>query len=152
MAKNKLVIDPHGRNHFKFMPDNLEGWPEDPGEQLKKIESIYNDLVEKGDILYTKIKKGSYTIRCVKLGDMCYIVVCMKNEFNTYNNIIYEMKSESDALAICKMTGKNILTLMSDYKKMMLEAKKKIAKKKINIVRKEEQDEEGRDTSESDDQ
>ena len=146
--KNKLVIDPHGRNHFKFWPYSLENWPEDEGEQLRKIEKLYNKMVTDGVILYEKVKRGSHTIRCVELDDMYYIIICMRNEFKTYNNVIYEFKSKNDALQISKLTGKNILTLMSDYKKMMLDAKKEIENKNINIVRKEENDEERRDTSE----
>lgn len=145
MTKNKLVIDPHGRNHFKFMPADLEGWPENEGEQLKKIERIYKDLVENGEIIFTASKKGAYSIKCVEL-KLYYIVVCIKNEFKTFNNIIYEIKSKNDALAISKFVAKNIKTTMADYKTQILDANK------MHVIRKEGQDEEGRNTSESDNQ
>lgn len=156
--KNKLVINPHGRNHFKFWPYNVDEWPTDEGEQIRKIEQLYNKMTLDGIILYEKVRRGSHAIRCVELEGMYYIVVCMKNEFKTYNNVIYEFKSKNDAIKVSQLIGKNILTMMSDYKKMMLDASKKIAKEKINIVNtqntsgKEEGDEERRDTSESNDQ
>lgn len=132
--KNKLVIDPHGRNHFKFMPYKDRVLPESEKEQLIMIENLYNDLVKNGVIIYTKSKKGSFTIKCVKHTEFYYIVICMKNEFGTYNNVIHEIKSENDAMAICKMIGKNITTIMNDYKKQILDAKKM-------VVRKEDKDE-----------
>jgi len=146
MKKNKLVIDPHGRNHFRFMPDKDRVLPESEKEQIEMVEKLYNELVVGGVIIYTKVKSGSYSIRAIRYNAMYYIVVCIKNEFKTYNNTIYELKFENDALAICKLIGKNILTMMSDYKKQILDAKK------MHVVRKEDTNEEGRDASESNDQ
>ena len=142
---NKLVINPHGRNHFKYMPLNLDEWPTDEGEQIKKVEATYKELCKSGEVIYTKSKSGNYSIRCVKLGDMYYIVVCMKNEFKSYNNVIYEIKSQNDALAICKFIGKNIQTTMSDYKKQILDAWKyrKEAKNEKNTGTSDDKKEDG---------
>lgn len=131
---NKLVLNPKARNHFKFMA--VREMPESEKEQLELIESIYDDLVNDGVVTYVKSKTGNYSIRCVKLEPYWYIVVSLKNEFDTYNNSIYECKSENDAMAICKVIGKNINTIMRDYKKQILDAKK-------FVVRKEGKDETG---------
>ena len=157
---NKLVIDPHGRNHFRFIPTvSLDDWPEDEKERLKKIEAIYKDLIKNGEIIFAASKRGSHSIKCVRLNNLSYIVICLRNNDYTvingkktiiYNNSIYEMASDKDALNICKFIAKNNEATMSDYKDLMEEASKKIAKEKIRIIRKEEQDE--TNTSKGDDQ
>lgn len=130
---NKLVLNPHGRNHFKFFPDKNREIPVDEKEQIELVESIYNDLVEKGKILYTKTKSGSHCINSVKLENEYFIVVSIRNEFRTYNNTIYEISNENDAIVIGKFIGKNIKTTMADYKKQILDAKK------MHVERKEEE-------------
>lgn len=142
--KNKLVLNPHGRNHFKFIPalkkvddDKYEpifDIPGDEKEQIKMIEKLYKDLLEEGVILYEKVRKGSHSIKCVKLGDVFYVVVCIRNNMETYNNVIHQIVNQNDAIAISKFIGKNIRTTMSDYKKQILDARKM-------VVRKEEADE-----------
>ena len=124
---NKLVLNPKARNHFKFMA--AREMPESEKEQIELIESIYDDLVNDGVVIFTKSKAGAYSIRCVKLEPYWYIVVSLRNEFETYNNSIYECKSENDAIAISKMIGKNIRTIMNDYKKQILDAKKMVVRK-----------------------
>ena len=119
---NKLVLYPKGRNHFKFMPGKDRELPEDEKEQIELCESVYNNLIEYGSIIYTKSRKGSYMINALKMGELYYIVVCIRNEFGTYNNIIYELTNENDALVISKFIGKNIRTTMKDYKKQILDA------------------------------
>lgn len=133
--KNKLVIDPHGRNHFKFFPNKSkeEEWLKmSEKDQIISVEKIYNELVEKGEIVYEKIKKGSHTIKCVKLNEFYYIVVCIVNEFKTFNNLIYEINNKNDALTISKFIAKNIRVMMSDYKKQILDAKEMVVKRKEN--------------------
>jgi len=129
---NKLVLNPKARNHFKFMA--ARKMPESEKEQLELIESIYDDLVNDGVVTYVKSKAGNYSIRCVKLEPYWYIVVSLCNEFKTYNNSIYECESENDAMAICKVIGKNIKTIMSDYKKQILDAKKFVVRKEEDKV------------------
>lgn len=133
--KNKLVIDPHGRNHFKFFPNKSkeEEWLKmSEKDQIISVEKIYNELVEKGEIVYKKVKKGSHTIKCVKLNEFYYIVVCIVNEFKTFNNLIYEINNKNDALTISKFIAKNIRVMMSDYKKQILDAKEMVVKRKEN--------------------
>lgn len=125
---NKLVLNPKARNHFKFIPKKERVLPEDEKEQIKLVESIYDDLVKNGKVLYVKSKAGSHSIRCVKLDDY-YIVVSLMNEFKTYNNTIYELTSENDALNISKFIAKNIATMMADYKKQILDAKNMVVRK-----------------------
>ena len=131
---NKLVLNPKARNHFKFMPSKNRALPESEKEQLELIESIYNNLVNDGVVTYVKSKAGSYSIRCVKLEPYWYIVVSLKNEFKTYNNSIYECTNETDAMAICKLIGKNITTMMNDYKQQILDAKKMVVRKEVDKV------------------
>ena len=135
MVKNKLVIDPHGRNHFKFFPNKVkeEEWLKlSEKEQIETVEKVYKQLLKEGEIIYEKVKKGSHSIKCIKLEDFYYIVVCIVNEFKTYNNSIYEIKSENDAIAISKFIANNIRTTMSDYKKQILDAKKMVVERKEN--------------------
>ena len=147
MTMNKLVLNPDDRNHIKFMPGKNRAIPETEEEQLKLVEDVYNALVEKGTVLYEKIKKGSHSIVTVKLEDSYFIVVSIKNEFKTYNNIIYETYSENDAIAISKFIGKNINRTMHDYKQQILDAKK------MHVVREEEAPtHEDQQTSESGDE
>ena len=129
---NKLVLNPHGRNHIRFLPDKKREIPTDEKEQIELTEKIYNDLVENGEVLYTKTKSGSHCINSVKLNNEYFIVVSIRNEFNTYNNTIYEISNENDAVAIGKFIGKNIRRTMADYKKQILDAKK------MHVERKEE--------------
>ena len=128
-TQNKLVIDKHGRNHFKFYPCKERELPSDEKEQIEMVEELYDSLVDEGYIIFTKSKKGNYLINCVKLGDKCYIVVCLKNEFNTFNNSIYEVNNENDAIAITKFIGKNIGQTMRDYKKQILDAREMVVRK-----------------------
>lgn len=119
----KILLNPEGRNHIKFMASPEREMPEDEGEQIETVENIYNSLCEYGEIKYEKIKSGNYAIKVVKLGGTFYDVVSLRNEFGTYNSTIYEMTNENDAMAIAKFIGKNIQTLMKAYKQQVLDAK-----------------------------
>lgn len=129
MMKNKLVLNPHGRNHFKFQPMQGRQIPEDEKEQIELVEKLYDDLLKDGVIIYERIKTGSYSIKSLELNDEYFIVVCIRNEFETYNNTIYEIPNKNDCIAIAKFIGKNINTTMKDYKKQILDAKKMVVKK-----------------------
>lgn len=129
---NKLVLNPKGRNHFRYMPHKDTQIPKDEKDQIKVVENLYNDLVANGNVIYTKSKAGNYAVRCVELNNKYFIVVSLKNEFSTYNNTIYEILNKADALSISVFIGKNIKTMMSDYKKQILDAKE------MHVVRKEE--------------
>lgn len=131
---NKLVLNSKGRNHFRFLPCKDRELPKDEKDQIKLVESIYNDLVNKGIVIYTKSKAGSFSIKAVELDKKYFIVVCLRNEMETYNNTIYEISNKNDCIAISTFIGKNIYTMMSDYKQQILDAKKM-------IVRKEDKDE-----------
>lgn len=126
---NKLVLNPKARNHFKFYPVKERELPENEADQIKLVEKLYEDLVNKGIILYTKSKSGNYSIRCVQLDSKYYIILSMKNEFGTYNNTIFENNLKNDALAISVFIGKNIKQMMSDYKQQILDAKDMMVRK-----------------------
>lgn len=128
---NKLVLNPKGRNHFRFLPLKNRELPKDEKEQIQLVESLYNDLVNKGIVLYTKSKSGSYSVKAVQLNDNYFIVVSLSNEFKTYNNTIYETSTKNDALAISNFIGKNITTMMADYKKQILDAKDMVVRKEV---------------------
>lgn len=139
---NKLLLNPKARNHIKYQPLSLDNIPEDESEQIKMVEDLYDELVDKGVILYEKVKIGSHSIKTVRLDERYFIVTSLRNEFGTYNNRIDEIKNRNDAVAVATFIGKNIRTTMKDYKKQILDAKKM-------VVRKEDIDE-GNKTSEND--
>lgn len=130
---NKLVLEPEERHHIRFLPLKTREIPVDEADQIRLTESIYNNLVENGEILYQRTKQKSHSIYSVKLNNEYFIIVCIKNEFGTYNDTIYELSNENDCIALAKFTSKNIRTIMNDYKKQILDANK------MHVERKEEE-------------
>lgn len=120
---NKLVLNPKGRNHIRYMALSTTVMPESEKEQLNMVEAIYNALCQYGVIIYERVRSGNYSVKAVEHCGDYYVIISLRNEFNTYNNTIYEISSKDDAINIAKFVGKNMRTIMKDYKKQVLDAK-----------------------------
>jgi uncharacterized HAD superfamily protein len=131
---NKLLLNNNARNHIKFLPlNNSVEIPETEKERILWCESRFNELSNADNIIrhftYKNGKKG-YSIGVWEYNGLYYLIQCIKNEFGTYNDVIYIEKNKDDLIAIAKFLQKNIITIMSDYKEQILEAKEYVNGKK----------------------
>jgi len=117
--KNKIVLNPNSRNHIRYLPLKTTPIPTDEGEQIKLAEKLYDNLCEYGEIKYQKVKTGYSSIYVVAYNNLFYVVLSLRNEFGTYNNTMYELGTENDALVIAKFIGKHINACMQDYRSLM---------------------------------
>lgn len=139
--KNKLLLNNNSRNHIKFMPlvKNMK-LPEDEGEQIKwakeTFERLENDENAQKLWHFSSRKKG--VLVSVWKSDYYYIIVSLRNEFDTYNNIIYISESENDSIALSKFLSQNYTEITKSYKEQILEAgedyKKQVNKKVDKVV------------------
>ena len=125
--KNKLLLNNNNRNHIKIMPlaKDLE-IPKEEKEQIIWCKEKFEELQNAQDLktLWKSVnRKKGYLIALYELNNLYYIVISLRNEFNTYNNTIYIHNIEQDSLNICKFLRQNIQECMSDYKKLIIDAR-----------------------------
>jgi hypothetical protein len=126
--KNKLLLNNKARNHIKVFPvDKTIVIPEGEAEKIKWAESVYKRLeLESVNLVTYKNKSRGYMISVWQMDDKYYIIESIRNEFKTFNNTIYINDNKNDSLAIAKFLKDNIITIMSDYKQQLLDAKDSI--------------------------
>lgn len=123
---NKLLLNNKARNHIKVLPLKDFVAPEDEGERIKWCEKTFEDLKNSEDakrLLLSKDRKKGILIAVWQLNDVFYLIQSMRNEFSSYNNVIYLTKNKDDATNIAKFLIQNHRTIMNDYKKQILDAK-----------------------------
>lgn len=108
-------MKPKERHHISFFPlvKGLELPDEnEKGAGIRWSEALYNRLLVEAEVLYFKSSLKSGMSYCIaKLEDLYYLVVCMENEFHTFNDTVYILKSLHDCKIIQKM-----LESATDYK------------------------------------
>ena len=126
-----------GRNHWKVMPasESIE-CPTDEREQLKWAEALV-DRISHGMVkrhFFFANQKYGYMITVVELDGLYYLIHSIRNEFKSYNNVVYVSdKNLQDLVSIGKMMQANIETIMKDYKDNMLRLRDDILKGKVRI-------------------
>lgn len=132
---NKLLLNQSARNHIKFFPmkDTIDDLPETEADRIRWCRKEYYKLQNSTDakrlVIYKK--RGNYQISVWELDGLYYLVQCLRNEFKTYNTIIYISKYKEDMLSIAKFLQENIDQIMQDYKDQILDARDELVKSKI---------------------
>ena len=134
---NKICLNIRGRNHWKILPATEEiKIPDSEKEQLIWADDIVQNLLKKDikrHFFFTNQKYG-YMIGVYEQQGYYYLIHSIKNEFKTYNNVIYiNNKNLNDLISIGKMMQDNIETIMKDYKENMLELRDDIIKGKVRM-------------------
>ena len=124
---NRLLINQHARNHIKIFPLYKGAEiPEDEGDQIRWAKAQFEELQQSNEaerlFIYRSNKKG-FLVSVWRLHDLYYIVQCIRNEFRTYNTIIYINNEKEDSINIAKFLQANAITIMKDYKQQILDAK-----------------------------
>ena len=120
-------------NNIKFHPlgEIEESCPKDKKEAAFWAEKVWNQIVY-GDLvrhaIYVKRGVGTdkYTISVWSDDDTCYLIACVRSEFNTDSTIVYlQPKSDDniqDFINLSKFIHKNVATITNQsikaYKKL----------------------------------
>ena len=138
---NKLLLNQSARNHIKIFPmkDTISDLPESEADRIRWCEAEFKRLQRSPDAkrLYIFKKRGNYLISVWEMDDKYYLVQCLRNEFKTYNTIIYISKFKDDMLNIAKFLQVNIDTIMSDYKSQILDARDALLKERYEEITEE---------------
>lgn len=125
---NKLLLNNTARNHIKIFPmkDIFNDIPESEADKIHWCRAQFKHLQHSPDAkrlaLYRHKGKG-YQISVWELDGLYYLVQCIRNEFKTFNTVIYISKERDDTLNIAKFLQENIEQIMSDYKQQILDAR-----------------------------
>lgn len=125
---NKLLLNDRGRNHIKFLPlgDIVPDLPESEADQIKWCRAEFKKLKQSMDAkrLYLhKNRSAGVLISVWEMEGRYYLILCLRNEFKTFNNTIYISKEREDCLSIAKFLKENYETIMTDYKQQIIDAK-----------------------------
>ena len=137
MSQNKLLINERARNHIKIFPVEegvFDDIPTDEGEKIRWCESQYKRLQSSIDakrIFIDKHRGKGYLVSVWELDGRYYLIQCIRNEFKTFNTVIYVSKNKSDMLNIAKFLKQNVDQIMKDYKEQILEARAALVKNAI---------------------
>lgn len=134
---NKICLNINGRNHWKVMPaSDTIAVPDTEKEQLEWCDNIVQTLLKKPIIrhfFFTQQKYG-YMLCVVEYENIYYLIHSIRNEFKSYNNVIYiSDKNLEDLINIGKMIQANIEEIMSEYKSNMYELRDDILKGKVRL-------------------
>lgn len=135
---NKICLNPKARNHWKVLPyaDSIKV-PDGEAQQIKWAEKVVLRLQNDPNIIrhFYYLNKGyGYMISVYELDDKYYLVHSIRNEFKTYNNVVYiNDKNLQDLINIAKMMQANIKTIMKDYKDNMMQLRDDIIKGKVRL-------------------
>ena len=124
---NKLLLNQKARNHIKVFPLYKGAEiPENEGDQIRWAESRFNELQQSDEakrlFIYKNAKKG-ILVSVWELNNLYYLVQCIRNEFKTYNTIIYINNEREDTINIAKFIQANAINIMADYKQQILDAR-----------------------------
>lgn len=129
---NKLLLNNNARNHIKIMAlYNNPDVPDDEGERIRWCEKMFNNLQNSDKavrIFSNKHVKKGFAISVWELDGLYYLIQSIRNEFGTYNNVIYINDIKEDTLNIAKFLKENAIGLMNDYRKQILEANEHVIK------------------------
>lgn len=129
MALNKLMLNDRARRHIKIFPvedDLFDNIPSDEGEKIKWCEKEFKRLQNSNDakrLFLDKHKGKGYLVSVWSLDGRYYLIQDIRNEFKTFNSVIYITREKDDALSIAKFLRENVNQIMKDYKDQILEAR-----------------------------
>lgn len=110
--------------------------PDTEKEQLEWCDNIVQNLLKKPIIrhfFFTQQKYG-YMLCVVEYENIYYLIHSIRNEFKSYNNVIYMSdKNLEDLINIGKMIQTNIDEIMSEYKANVYELRDDILKGKVRL-------------------
>lgn len=135
--KSKLLLNEKARNHIKIMPLTDVVLPEDEGDKIRWCEAQYNLLLNSNDakrLYYYKNVRSGILIAVWELNDLYYIIQSIRNEFKTYNNVIYIHNEKNDCINIAKFLRTNMTEIMADYKQQILDAKDYLAEHPLDTA------------------
>ena len=120
--KSKLLLNERARNHIKIMPLTDVILPEDEGDKIRWCEEQYNLLLNSDDakrLYYYKNVRSGILIAVWELNDLYYIIQSIRNEYKTYNNVIYIHNERNDCINIAKFLRNNMTEIMSSFKQQI---------------------------------
>ena len=133
---NKLLLNNSGRNHIKIFPMTSAGieLPESEADKIRWCEAefgkLQSDPKARRLCLYKHRLKG-YLVSVWELEGLYYLIICLKNEFKTFNDTIYISKDREDMLSIAKFVHQNIETIMEDYRNQILDARDWLVRERL---------------------
>lgn len=136
---NKLLLNHKARNHIKFeiTHESLKPilqYPDDEAERIIWCKNRFTELQNSFDanrLFLAKHKGKGYMISVWEYKGVYYIIQCLRNEFKTFNTVIFVNENLNDSLAIAKFVEQNITEIMSDYKNQLLDARAALVKARI---------------------
>lgn len=124
---NKLLLNNSARNHIKIFPmkDTINDIPETEKDRIIWCREHFKHLQHSPDAKRLEMfkKRGNYQISVWELDGLYYLVQCIRNEFGTYNTVIYISKYMLDMINIAKFLKENVEQIMADYKNQILDAR-----------------------------
>ena len=133
---NKLLLNNNARNHIKIFPmrDTIKDLPESEADRIEWCRAEFRKLQHSSEakrLCIYKNKSKGYLISVWELQGLYYLVQCIRNEFKTFNDVIYINDNKDDTLSIAKFLTDNINAIMADYKAQLLEARDALIKERI---------------------
>lgn len=133
---NKLLLNNSARNHIRFFPmkDTISNLPESEKDRIlwckEEFKKLQHSDTAKRLVIYKHRLKG-YLISVWEMDGLYYLIVCLRNEFKTFNDTIYISKDKDDMLSIAKFLQQNVDQIMKDYKNQILEARDALVKETV---------------------
>ena len=133
---NKLLLNRRARNHIRFFPmkDTISNLPESESDRIKWCEAEFKRLERNNDakrLVLHKNKAKGYLISVWQMDNLYYLILCLRNEFKTFNDTIYINSEREDTINIAKFLRDNVDQIMSDYKKQLLDARDELLKNAV---------------------
>lgn len=134
---NKLLLNNSARNHIKIFPLPGAGieLPESEGDRIRWCEAEFKKLRESAAakrLFLLKHRLKGYLVSVWELDGLYYLILCLKNEFKTFNDTIYIGKEKGDMIAIAKFIQENIETIMEDYRNQILDARDALVRESLS--------------------
>ena len=124
---NKLLLNQSARNHIKVFPmkNVFDDLPTEEADQIRWCEEQYKRLQQSDNakrlVIYKNRSKG-YLFSVWEADGLYYMIQCIRNEFKTYNDIIYITKDGEDAKSIAKFLYDNVENIMQGMTKDLIKA------------------------------
>lgn len=129
---NKLLLRQNARNHIKIFPmKDLFELPEDEGDKIRWCEEKFKLLQHSDNAVRTYLQRNNkkgYLISVWQLGELFYLVNCIRTNTQTYVTTIYITKDGLDANSIAKFLYENVSEIMNDTKQSLLDYYKTVVK------------------------
>ncbi len=136
---NKLLLNNTARNHIRIFPmeDTITDLPADEGDRIRWCQATFKRLQHSDTakrLFLAKHKGKGYQISVWEFEGLYYIILCLRNEFKTFNDTIYINKHGEDSVNIAKFVRDNIDQIMKDYKDQITEARDALLRERLKVV------------------